>query len=172
MQLNDTMYSKIMDIVDGVKRQEIWQDLKKREWKKQVVLQHNKMGICGMIDFLKIDGKHATIVDLKTANNAEPKKYFYHCLDYGYFLQMAFYRTLVGLNYPEVSSFDCYHLTVEKELYNCSLFKFDSRLIDGWVQVMCNTLEEMKQTTDFSPKSVGWQDEILIFSSPFDPQEV
>jgi len=165
MQLNPTMHDKVMDIVDSIKRQDIWNDLKRRHWKKQVILKNDELGICGMLDFLQVNGDYAIIVDLKTSNTIDPKKYYWHCYEYDYFLQMAFYKTLVKTNYPEVELVKCYHLVVEKdsdELYDCAVFQFDDEIIDNEAIYMRQQLKELRKEIEFKPKSVGWKDKILI----------
>jgi hypothetical protein len=165
MQLNQAMLEKVLKIVNSVQQQSIWQDLKKPNWKKQTILVDENLGICGMLDFLTVNGDHAIIVDLKTSNTIDPKKYYYHCWDYNYFLQSAFYTTLVKTNYPEVRKVDFYHLAVEKdpdELYNCALFQFDKDIIAHEVDRMKAGLLELRQEKYFHPKTVGWKDKIII----------
>jgi hypothetical protein len=169
IQINSTMLEKIEAIVKSVKRQDIWKNLKQKEWKKQVILTDDELGICGMLDFLYID-KHlekAIILDLKTSNTIDPRKYYFLSYDYNYILQLAFYSTLVYKNYPEVKSIDCYHLAVEKDaddLYNCAVFQFDKQLIQNETIRMFKELEELRNEKDFAPKSVGFKDKILISS--------
>jgi hypothetical protein len=164
IQLNPTMAEKVMGIAESVNRQDIWKDLKKKTWKKQVILTDEDLMVCGMLDFLLVSGDTAIIVDLKTANTIDPKKYYWHSLDYGYPLQLAFYKYLVKKNYG-VERVNCYHLTVEKDpdnLYNCALFQFDNDLIDYHIEVMKNGLKELRAEKKFSPKNVGWKNKIII----------
>jgi len=165
MQVNPTMLDKINGIVASVKRQDIWKSLKTKDFKKQVILTDDDLGICGMLDLLSVNGDHAIIVDLKTANTIDPRKYYWHAFEYGYYRQFGFYKTLVLKNYPEVKRVDCYHLAVEKdpdELYDCAVFQFDSGMIDNAIEVMKGDLQELRRETVFAPKSVGWKDKILI----------
>ena len=165
IQINDTMLEKITGIVASVKRQGIWNDLKSKQWKKQTILTDDKLGICGMLDFLLVDGDHAIIVDLKTSNTIDPKKYYFLCWDYNYYLQAAFYTTLVKANYPDVKQVDFYHLAVEKDpdgIYNCALFLFMPQMIENETAFMLNKLAELRKETKFAPKSVGWNDKVLL----------
>lgn len=165
MQINESMLRKITGIVNSVKRQEIWKELKQPRWKKQTILTNDELGICGMLDFLLIQEDHAIIVDLKTANNIDSKRYYWHCYDYNYYLQMAFYKTLVLKNFPEVKRVDCYHLAVEKdpeELYNCALFQFEKSLVENEMVHMLIELENLRNEKEFKPKSISWKDKILI----------
>jgi hypothetical protein len=158
-----------MGIAESVMRQDIWNDLKDKRWKKQVILTDDNLGICGMLDFLLVDGDSAIIVDLKTSNTIDPRKYYWHCYDYNYFLQAAFYKTLVLANYPEVKIVSFYHLAVEKDpdmLYNCAVFQFDNAIINDHVEIMKAELRELRKESEFAPKSVGWRDKVLILPNP------
>lgn len=164
-QITATMWDKINGIILSVQRQSIWADLKQKKWKKQTILADDTLGICGMLDFLTVNGDHAIIVDLKTSNTIDPKKYYYHCWDYNYFMQAAFYTTLVKANYPEVRRVDFYHFAVEKdadELYNCALFQFDKDIIAHEVDRMKAGLLQLRQEKEFKPLDVGWKDKIII----------
>lgn len=169
IQINPTMAEKIMGISGSVMRQDIWKDLKQKKWQKQVILKDDKLKICGMLDFLLVDkvNNKAIIVDLKTSNTIEPKKYYWHAMDYGYPLQMAFYKRLVKSSYPDIKQVECYHLVVEKdsdELYDCALFQFEDEMLDYYDEVITRTLKEMSEEKDYLPKNIGWKDKVHLIN--------
>lgn len=123
--------------------------------------------LAGMLDFLAIDlvNFKAIIVDLKTARTIDEKKYFYHAMEYGYFIQAAVYVKLVKANFPAVKTIDFYHLVVSKENKNCyqvKVFRFDPCLIDHYIHQVNSLIFEISKKTDWAPKDATFADCFLL----------
>ena len=169
-QLTESMYNTVMNIAEAVKRTTAYKDLKKAKYKRQVLLKHDMplgsfKGMCGMLDFLKIDGDAAHIVDLKTAVDASPHKYAYKCEDFGYFRQMAMYSMLVMYNYPEVKHVSCSHLVVEKdpdEIYNCRTFFFDDIRIQSEIFKLGELIKEISEVKEWKRSDISWSDAEIL----------
>lgn len=130
--------------------------------------------LCGMLDFLKVENEKAIIVDLKTARTADPKKYYYHAQDYGYFIQAAVYTKLVRVNYPQVKTIDFYHLVVSKEnknLYQVQTFKFDTNLIEQHITQVNNLILEISLRKEWQRKDSSFKDAILLGATAVMPAE-
>jgi|ERR1035437_2741869 hypothetical protein len=121
--------------------------------------------LAGMLDFLKVKGNIAGIVDLKTARTADERKYFYHALDYGYFIQAAVYIKLVKANYPEVTIVDFCHLVVSKEnknFYEVRTFRFHTDLIENYIHQVNTLIFEISTRTDWAPKDASFKDAFIL----------
>ena len=80
---------------------------------------HNGLPLIGELDFIYIDDDNdkAIIVDLKTSQSADKHKFNWSAVDYGYYLQAAFYRMLLRQNYPgKYKNFEYYLLVIDKEI--------------------------------------------------------
>lgn len=163
-QLNPSQYDQIEKLCQAVERQTVYQSLK--GYKRQVLLTYDMpigehfCGLCGVLDFLDVQGNTATIVDLKTANSGvNPQGYYYKCLDYGYFRQMAMYQVLTALNYPGLKHIDCYHLVVEKdtdEVFPVHLFRFTEEKLENAKQELDDLISALKNEKDFAPRDTTW----------------
>jgi hypothetical protein len=161
-QLNPTMYAKIEKMCRRVESQDAYKQLKGS--KRQVILQKDIPlgqfeGICGMVDFLKIKDDVAYIIDLKTSETIDTKKYHYHALSYNYYRQMAFYTLLVKHTYPEVQEVVCRHLVVEKdpnEIYTCRTFILSNERIEEEIDFINLKLNEIQLETKWLPNNCSW----------------
>lgn len=110
----------------------------------QVVLQGeldvdgSKIPICGMADVITVTKDVVYIDDYKSSTLAliqTPKKWFYTCVDRGYFRQLAVYRHLYRLMNPDDKrEIKCRHFVVAKEndhLYRTKVYNIDDTLIDA-----------------------------------------
>jgi len=161
-------YEAIQNMCEIVEKQQAFQDLK--DYRRQIILKKNIdglgiwKGICGIPDFLKIDGDNAIIVDLKTSTTIEPVAYHYHCLKYGYYRQLAMYSLLVEYCY-EITNIECKHFVVEKDtdgIFNCQTFTLDAERIENEKETILNAIQEIGDEKDFNIKNVGWNDSIPI----------
>jgi len=122
-------WEKVHQICETVESQSFFKEMKKH--RSQVLLQVKEDnygdwdGFAGILDWLYIDGEEAIITDLKTAQNIEKKKFFYHSLDYGYFRQMGAYKYLVYENFPEVKRIKCRIMAVENGPYPQKVALYD-----------------------------------------------
>ena len=170
-QLNKTMYDQVEDMCRKVLSQTALKEL--RGYTKQKVLQFDLPsakqfpGIAGIPDYFKVNGDHATIVDLKTAANAEnPVKYHYHCLDYGYYRQVGLYKLLVSENFGvPIDNIDFYHIVIEKDpdkIYNCYTYHLSHDRAMHELREALQIFEEMDNNKKFLPRDVSFKDALTI----------
>lgn len=133
----------------------------------QEVFVDEKLGYAGMIDLYIKDewNKIIKLIDLKTSAVMAMKSknsYFYHCLDYGYFRQLAGYKHLLQLRNPNYT-IECYHLVIgSSDYYPMKLFKFDDELINQEWPFIELMIEAIKNETLFKDPTPTWDDTILI----------
>jgi ATP-dependent exoDNAse (exonuclease V) beta subunit len=169
VQVTETMFNEAKAMAEAVMATKAYKQLE--EFKKQVVLQSGKL--CGMLDFLKIEGDKAIIVDLKTSSTIDEKKYYYHAIDMGYYIQAACYVKLVKDNFPEVKNIVFYHLVVEKDpkkIYRVRMFEFDNVKIKDTIYDVENLVKEISTRKDWTPDEVSL-DTALPLRNPRDNQE-
>jgi len=168
-QLPVAEYEAVLAIAGKVKNSTAFKEL--RGFKKQVILQHEMdlgefEGICGALDFLKIDeekGK-AIIVDLKTAKDITPSKYYWHCQSYSYVRQLAMYGMLVQANYG-IKDIEYRHLAVEidaDKIYKVQAFTFDKKMVGEEKKKILELLSDIKKELRFLPSDTSWEDAVEI----------
>jgi hypothetical protein len=166
IELTPAQYEEVVAICESVERQDAFKELS--DHTKQAILTMPMdlgkfCGLCGQIDFFKVEGSKATITDLKTAEQAKSSvKYHYHCLDYRYYSQAAVYQLLIKHNYPEVKDITFRHLVVEKnndQVYNVYTFILDEeRIAMEEENILSNILPEIAKEKDFLPNNIKWSD--------------
>lgn len=120
--------------------------------------------ICGMADILVQTPTTVYIDDVKSVGYlkvASPTKWYYNCLDMGYFRQFGGYRQMWKLMHPEdVRPVICRHVIVTKVdagVYKVSLFEIDDQLLtDGWNQFRA-VANEIVDTTNWEDDPVTWE---------------
>jgi hypothetical protein len=168
-ELTPMMYDDIVGMCEAVEKTTAYKTLKKS--RKQVILQHNMDlgmfdGICGIPDFLSImpATKQAIIYDLKTSATIDKNKYYYHCLEYGYFRQQALYQMLVEKNF-KINNIISKHLVVGKDpdkIFKVAAFELDQREIDMAKKHISSILTEIKAETKFKDLDVSWNNATII----------
>jgi hypothetical protein len=115
---------------------------------KDAILKHNNL--IGELDYLYLDGEQAVIVDLKTAENIDKRPFFYKALEYGYNTQLAYYRMLVRLNYPEIKNVKCYILAAKKDRFipSACFYEVSATVMDKQEEVIKNALVELQACID------------------------
>ncbi len=167
-QLNPTMYKEVEDICTIVSAQDCYKSLK--TYKTQKILQYDMpigehlLGVCGCLDFLKVKDNKAIIIDLKTANNVIPDKYYWTCKSMGYIQQLAMYRKLTYLNFPGVEEVECWHLVVDttNELHPVYTFKFTKDEVNDAETTLDQQIDQIKAEKEFKPRNVNWDEAIII----------
>jgi hypothetical protein len=160
-------WERALAIIDNVKRTTLYKDIKKN-FKKQVILQHDMplgpfTGIAGALDFYKIDGDKAIIIDLKTTSDASEGKFRWQATDLKYWLQQAVYQMLVHLNYPQVKECKSYILAVENNgpVYDMNIFELDQEIINLEKSFISTVIQKI--TLDkFKPKDLNWYNVLKI----------
>lgn len=169
--LNDNEYEQIMGMALAVEATDAYKEIISQQFKKQEVLQMPWNGgkhfdsIVAMPDYIKIDNGTARIWDLKTAMTIDERKYYYHCVEYGYFLQMAVMKLI--LDYPIITNWEFGHIVVEKtkNIWNVQTFILDSERIEMEKQnLVDNILPMIAAETEFKPYNPSLSSAIAIGS--------
>jgi hypothetical protein len=169
LQLTKTMFDEVENICKRVEKQTAFKEI--RGFKKQSILQvpcelgEHFNSLIGMPDWYKIKGDTAIIVDLKTAESAVPNKYYFKCLNYGYFGQAAMYRFLLRSLHPEVNSFKNYHIVCEKDpdgINNVYTFELAQALLDREDKNLFHTIEEIKNEKHFLAYDSSFKTAIML----------
>ena len=173
IELNQTQMEEITRICVNVEAQDAFKALAGHNTQQILTMPMDLgthfVGLCGIPDWFKVDGKTAVITDLKTAERADNVvKYFYHCLDYSYFRQAAIYAILVKYNFKEVENVTFRHITVQKDsdhIYKVFTFILDAeRIAMERENVLTNILPAIAQEKEFKPSNVKWSDAQIIGS--------
>jgi hypothetical protein len=121
---------------------------------------YNRIKICGLLDFLTIDGDTAYIDDLKTAPNDalySTTSWFQQCKRFDYFRQMAVYRHLVWANYKDIKQVVCRHAVIGKENYHpTKLFIIPESMMAGPIEEFVEVAKQIATTTDWTEQLPDW----------------
>jgi hypothetical protein len=163
-ECTQSMYAEIIAMSERVANTSAFKELEKFE--RQVVLTiESPIKVCGQLDFLSVKGSRADIVDLKTSRVIDPDRYFYHCLDYNYFIQAACYKKLVLATHPAVTEVNFFHLVIGKEdknYYKVQTFKFADAIIDEHMKKLDKLIVEISQRTDWSPEDTSFEKAVVL----------
>lgn len=155
--ISATEYENMMALAIAVERTTAYRQLKDFTTQEilsaEIDLGEHFHGIAGIPDFYKINPltKKCIIVDLKTSNEIEPRPYYFHCLSYGYFRQMAMYSILLRAKYPEIIEFEYYHLTVDKtkNINNVRTFQLANEDVNDEIKYLKDCFKAVKDTKRF-----------------------
>ena len=172
LQLNDTMLKKVEAICRSVVKTQAYKDIRKQKYKSQKILLKpikglgRWKGLCGIPDWFRIDEDgRCVIIDLKTTQDASPKKYFFFCSEYNYFLQAAMYRILLKHKYPEIKSFLNLHLVVEKDtdgINDVYTYELANQLVEENIALINDLICAIVSERDYLPKPATWEDRLVI----------
>lgn len=171
------VYDSVIGMCEALKKTSAYKDLK--DYKKQQILTMDVPdfkqfdGLCGIPDFFKIEKNgNATIVDLKTCKTIDPRKYFYHCLDYRYFHQMGMYALLLAANFKDTKEFTYKHLVVENTFpYRTRTFVLDSSIVDLAATQILQLAIKIDSTKKFEREDTTWDQAILLTNRKEVPNE-
>ena len=120
-------------------------------------------GICGIPDWINIDGNKCTIVDLKTSKTIDPRKFHYHSLEFGYYRQQAFYNIMVALMYPKVTEFENRLIVVENNgLHRSAVFTMDQEYLEDSYEEINETIQSIVETKTYKPQNLTWKDAFVL----------
>lgn len=168
-ELTLSLYEDVVAICERVESLTAYKELE--GFDAQVIYQHDTSigifdGLAGKPDWVKINGNHAIIVDLKTASTIEPSKYLYHCFDYDYFRAQAMYQNLLKVNHPEVETIESYHFVVEVDpdnIFNAKVFKLNQEQIEQEKDWLADFIaNEVANETEFKKSDVSFSNAIEI----------
>ena len=169
-QLTQAMMNEVVGLCESVTSTTVYKDIKKNFESQRILYVEKDIGkyfhvLAGIPDWVKIEKDSCTIVDYKTTTSISPHKYYYTCLDYGYFLQQAMYQKLVKEMYPKVKTFTSWHLVTEKDpdkIYKTGLFYLDQARIEKESGKLEDYIERITNEKKFKRDDVTWLDfEIL-----------
>lgn len=174
--LSEDDYNTILGLANAIEATTAWQDLKKKGEFQALVAMDIKIGehfdhLAGLPDHLLIEGDTCFISDLKTSMTIDKNKYYYHCKEYGYFLQAALYRFIIGVNHPEIKKFVNQHIVVEKakDLWRVQCFELPQEEVDKAMAIIKETIVAIENDKDFKKKDATWGDSILL--KPYEKEE-
>ena len=155
-------YEFIMNIASAVEETDVYQMIIKEDYVKQGILQapmdlgEHFDSLAIMIDFYKIDGDTCIIIDLKTTNSVDNRKFFYSAQDYWYFMQMGIATYLFEKLHPEIKKFKYYNLAVEKtkNIYPVKVFELAEsrvRISMDYLHTVLNEIKDEKEFKKFNP---------------------
>lgn len=169
-RLTPPQFDEIVSIVEAVKATDAYKDLKGHTAQEALLIDHDMgqyfKGLCGKPDWYKVDGNVCIITDLKTARSIDQRKYYYHCVEFGYFRQQAFYQFLLGLKFPNVRSFISRHLVVDKEenINNVRAYILDQNEVDERLEELVITLSAIKNEKTFAKFNPTWEQAGIIMN--------
>lgn len=166
-------YELIMNLAIAVQETDFYKQLIARGYKMQEIIQMDLDGgehfqfLAGKPDFYLIEDDVCTIVDLKTTTDLDETKYFYTCLKYGYFRQLAIYSHVLKHNNPQIKEFRFKHLAVAKikDIYPVQVFTLaNSRVEQEWQGVKA-TIMQIAAEKEFKKYNPSFDNAILIGES-------
>jgi len=168
IEVNQAQYDEIFEVADAVAETQVFKDIDKN-FSKQTLLKIDEpigehfVGRAGLPDYIKITDDEIIIVDLKTARTTDPRKYYWHCKDFRYFDQQAYYQMMAEEMYPGRECIS-YHLVVDKlkDIYNVRLFKLDQSEINRCKNDLRYVINEISNNKDFKKPNVTWKDAIKL----------
>jgi hypothetical protein len=165
--LTPLQYTEIFEVADAVEKTDAFKYIKKNATCQdilQIPFIINEFFDClaGRPDFYwRGENGVCYIVDLKTAQTVDHKKYFFQAMGFKYDQQLAMYRLLLRLIYPEIKSFRCFNLVVSKQknVYGVELFEYPVSIIEN---ATCGLLE----TIDAISKDIAYTKYNPSFDQP------
>jgi len=168
IELTEDQYNRALHMAEKVAAQPAYQEIKKQKYKAQEILAVEMnlgkafRGICGKPDWYYIfPNKTCIIRDLKTTTDIDPDKFYYHCLDYGYFRQQAFYQILLEkIHYMKGLTFKSQILAVEKDpdgIHLCATYTLSQKIIEQEKEKINTILTDLRRDRErYTPKKVTW----------------
>jgi hypothetical protein len=165
-EVTQAMFDSAMNMIQSVMTTSAYKELDAFE--RQVILtadipksKYFDSKLAGMLDFLKVEENRAVIVDLKTSSTVDPKKYYYHSKDFGYWMQAATYSFLVCATYNiPLENIEFYHLVVEKDMkgiHKVRTFKFDPKGIAWMVGELHKIIGEITTKEEFKKSDCSFK---------------
>jgi len=125
-QLTDGMYNTVEGMASRINSQPIMEKLFGKCDTQTILTTKTRKA---KLDYFYAHGPTGIIADLKST--ADISKLKYSVRDFGYYLQMAYYRSLAKLTYPKVKNWRCYLVVVDKtKNYQFGVWKFDPDMLD------------------------------------------
>ena len=164
----------VLGAVKAVKGQDAYKEIIDRGFVSQEIFYETRddmgiwEGLCGIPDWYLYDdttygNPGVIIIDLKTTQSVDPKKFLYSCMDYGYFRQQAMYQRLIKNKFPKAKWFESRILAVENSgLYKVELFKINQQIIEANKKELDIIIKSIVDEKEFAPQNLSWDDAIEI----------
>lgn len=158
-----SQYDEIIEVASAVELTDAFQHIKLHANTQdilQVPMEINEHfdSLAGKPDFWWLDKETGVcfIVDLKTAQSADPRRYYYQAIGYHYDSQLANYQSLILTLHPEVKAFRSFNLVAakQKEVYSVELFEFtpeQMNIAHLWLQKQIKALSQEKEYKKYNP---------------------
>lgn len=173
-QLTPAENAKVQAIFSAVASTSVYKDLKKN-YKAQEILSfdfdpdlinpYKFEGFAGIPDWYKIseDGKIATIVDLKTTADINPRRFSYTAADMGYYFQQACYQMLLENKFSSIVEYESFILAVENDatLNRVRIFELNQQEIE-LEKIRVKELITKVINFDYKPTDTTWDDVIEL----------
>jgi len=170
IELTEKQYEDILGMAEVLLRQPVVKDLADFETQKIISIPmqigDHFTGLAGIPDWIKINGDKCIIVDLKTAFDADDRKYHYKCLDFGYYRQFAVMTIIIRKLYPDVKYFTYRHIVVEKDkdsIFNPFAFNIANERVEEMEKLIINNIiPSIAAEKNFLPKEVLWENALTV----------
>jgi len=185
--ITETDYELIINVADAVDKTTAWKQIKKDFIFQEIVCIEKDLGehfkcMVGKPDAYRIKDGVCDLLDVKTTaslpinlltGKVNKRKYIYSALDFGYYIQMLYYRELLQAKYPEIKSFRYLHCAVEKkEPFNVNLFIIPNYEIEKYEEILFSTMENIKEDKEFKKRDVSLETaELLVFDDEKDQSD-
>ena len=166
--LSPAIYDAVVGMAEKMLRAPFLEFYQKRSYKKfkQIILQfpYKEIPICGMLDRLTIVGRTAYIDDLKTSSVGKmqtPESWYYHCLHFGYFIQLAVYKWLVEQTTSDIDEVICRHIVIgtsKFDAYPIKLYRIPNSLLEEPLQLFFKTAEAISVEKEWKDTLLDWDD--------------
>ncbi len=182
--ITEADYELIINVADAVDKTTAWKQIKKEFIFQEIISVEKDLGdyfdcMIGKPDAYRIKDGVCDLLDIKTTvslpinlltGKVNKRKYIYSALDYGYYIQMLYYRDLLKAKYPEIESFRFLHCAVEKkEPFNVNLFIIPNNEVEKYEEILYSTIENIKNDKDFKKRDVSLDNaELLVFDEKED----
>jgi hypothetical protein len=175
--ITESDYELIINVADAVDKTTAWKEIKKEYIFQEIFCIEEKVGnhfdyLTGKIDAYKIVEDTAYILDVKSTaslpinlmtGNVNKRKFYYSSLDYGYFIQMNYYKRLIQKKYPDVKNFVFLNFAVEKkEPFNTFLFYVANNDVSKYDAIIDQTIERIKNDNEFKKRDVTFDNAELL----------
>ena len=160
-------YETITKIALSVEKLDAYKDIKDFDSQEILHVEFPDFGIwngiCGIPDWIHIDGHKCIIVDLKTSKTIDERKFHFHALEYGYYRQQAFYNMMVTLLHPEVTEFENRLIVVENNgLHRSAVFTMDQEYLEDCSEDIASTIQSIVETKVYKPQNLTWSDAFVL----------
>jgi len=160
-------YETITQIALSVEKLDAYKEIKDFDSQKILHVEFPDFGrwkgICGIPDWIHIDGNKCIIVDLKTSKTIDERKFHFHSLEFGYYRQQAFYNMMVALLHPEVTEFENRLIVVENNgLHRSAVFLMDQSYLEESYEEINATIKKIVKTKTYKPQNLTWKDAFVL----------